>query len=151
PSRRPAYGATPRLRVIAGPHARAFSAATRATLLTAEYQVGTQSNRMGYRLAGPSLAASPGTTVPSLGVMAGVIQVPPGGEPILLMADAQTTGGYPIIATVIGADLPLAAQLLPGDTVRFAAVPLHEAHAALAAQRALLVAPPDDDNIGAPI
>ena len=151
PARRPAYCAAPLLRVMAGPHAQAFSAATRATLLKAEYRVSPQSNRMGYRLVGPSLAARPGTTVPSLGVVGGVIQVPPGGGPILLMADAQTTGGYPIIGTVIGADLPLAAQLLPGDTVRFAAVSLREAHVALAAQRALLVAPPDDDNIGAPI
>jgi biotin-dependent carboxylase-like uncharacterized protein len=151
PERRLAYAPAPQLRVIAGPHARAFPAAARATLLAAEFRVGAQSNRMGYRLVGPSLAARAGTRVLSLGVMAGVIQVPPGGEPILLMADAQTTGGYPIIATVIGADLPLAAQLVPGDALRFAYVSLREARRALVAQRALLAAPIEDDFVGAPI
>jgi biotin-dependent carboxylase-like uncharacterized protein len=151
PERRLPYGPAAQLRVIPGPHTRAFPAEARATVLSAEYRVGAQSNRMGYRLAGPPLTARLGAVVRSLGVAPGVIQVPPGGEPILLMADAQTTGGYPIIATVISADLPLAAQLVPGGALRFSAVSLREAHSALAAQRALLTAPPEDDNFGAPI
>jgi antagonist of KipI len=68
----------------------------------------------------------------------GAIQVPPSGEPILLMADRQTTGGYPQVAIVISADLPLAGQLAPGDWIEFVVCALDEARAALAAQEAML-------------
>jgi allophanate hydrolase subunit 2 len=73
---------------------------------------------MGYRLAGAALPVKT-ASIASHGVVAGALQVPPDGAPILLMADAQTTGGYPIVAVVVGADLPLVAQLLPGDRLRF--------------------------------
>jgi len=81
---------------------------------------------MGYRLEGPSLAAS-GDDLLSFGLIAGAVQVPVGGQPILLMADHQTAGGYPVVATVVTAALPIAAQLLPGDELRFEEVTLERA------------------------
>jgi allophanate hydrolase subunit 2 len=85
-------------------------------------------------------------SLPSLGVVPGCIQVPPDGAPILLLADAQTTGGYPLAGTVIAADLPLAAQLLPGDTLRLAPVTLNEALAARREVEAALNTPLDADD-----
>ena len=76
---------------------------------------------MGYRLDGAVLAQADGTNMLSDATPIGSLQVPPSGLPILLMADRQTTGGYPKIATVITADLPLAGQLAPGDWIEFAA------------------------------
>jgi allophanate hydrolase subunit 2 len=76
---------------------------------------------MGYRLDGPRLEIS-GDELLSFGLTAGAVQVPGGGQPILLMADHQTAGGYPVVATVVSAALPIAAQLLPGDQLRFADV-----------------------------
>jgi allophanate hydrolase subunit 2 len=94
---------------------------------------------MGYRLEGASLVAAGREELVSEPVPFGAIQVPPGGAPILLMADRQTAGGYPKIATVIAADLPVAGQLAPGDEVRFAVCTRAEALAALiASERALL-------------
>jgi antagonist of KipI len=82
---------------------------------------------MGYRLDGPVLETS-GDEILSFGLTAGVVQLPIGGrQPILLMADHQTTGGYPVIATVAGAWLPVAAQLAPGDQVRFAEISIEGA------------------------
>jgi allophanate hydrolase subunit 2 len=81
---------------------------------------------MGYRLEGVRLAIS-GDDLLSFGLVAGAVQVPPGGEPILLMADHQTAGGYPVVATVVSASLPIAAQLLPGDELRFAQVTVERA------------------------
>jgi allophanate hydrolase subunit 2 len=74
---------------------------------------------MGYRLEGSPLSLSSPTELLSEGVTFGTMQLPPGGAPIILMADRQTTGGYPRIAEVASVDLPLVAQLKPGDTVRF--------------------------------
>ncbi|MEO5896218.1 MAG: biotin-dependent carboxyltransferase family protein [Vicinamibacterales bacterium] len=113
-----------RLRVILGPHDSRFSAAAVAALTHSRYTVTPQSNRMGYRLAGPPLlvnAADAGDML-SEATPVGSIQVPASGLPILLMADRQTTGGYPKIATMITADLPLAGQLAPGDWVEFVPV-----------------------------
>ena len=76
---------------------------------------------MGYRLDGPRLETS-GDELLSFGLAAGAIQLPSGGQPILLMADHQTAGGYPVVAVVVSAALPIAAQLLPGDRLRFAEV-----------------------------
>jgi allophanate hydrolase subunit 2 len=78
-------------------------------------------------LEGNALPNNQTVSIPSHGVIPGAIQVPPDGQPIILMADAQTTGGYPIIAVVIAADLPLAAQLLPGDQLSFAQSTIDEA------------------------
>ena len=135
PALRPPYGPTPTLRLLPGPHIGGFAPETLELLTTRNWRVGATSNRMGYRLEGPPLTAPCSFDLPSLGVVPGVVQVPPDGRPILLMADAQTTGGYPVIGTVIGADLPLAAQLLPGDALRLVLTTLEEA---LAAHRALV-------------
>ena len=92
---------------------------------------------MGYRLSGPAIPSAIGEMI-SDATFAGGIQVPPSGEAILLMADRQTTGGYPQVATVISADLPIAGQLAPGDWVEFTACTRQEAVAALAAQHAMI-------------
>ena len=82
---------------------------------------------MGYRLTGPRIQHLNGYNIVSDGVVAGSVQVPGGGEPIVMMADRQTTGGYPKIATVISADLRVLAQRRPGQGVRFAAINIREA------------------------
>ena len=92
-----------------------------------EYRVLSESDRMGYRLEGAPLRLADPRELVSEPVAFGSVQVPPGGQPILLMADRQTTGGYPRIAEVIGVDLPLAAQLAPGDALRFRRVDIDEA------------------------
>ncbi len=101
-----------------------------------------QSNRMGYRLGGAALPA-PSTEglLPSPTPM-GSVQVTPSGQPILLMADRQTTGGYPRIATVIAADLPLAGQLAPGDWIEFVVCSRLAAREALLAREAALQGEP---------
>lgn len=118
----PAGGA--RLRVILGPHVSRFTAGAMEAFSHSRYTVTPQSNRMGYRLDGPPLpvnAADAGAML-SDATPIGSIQVPASGQPILLMADRQTTGGYPKIATMITADLPLAGQLAPGDWIEFVPV-----------------------------
>lgn len=114
---RPGYTPEPILRVLPGPHSDLFDPSALEQLYVQRLRVGVSSNRIGYRLEGIQLRTKSGN-LRSLGVVPGVIQVPPDGAPILLMADAQPTGGYPIAGVVIGPDLPLAAQLLPGDLAR---------------------------------
>jgi antagonist of KipI len=136
--RMPSGGA--RLRVIAGPHDQRFPAAAIDALHHTRFTISPQSNRMGYRLTGGApLRRLTDDEMISDATFAGGVQVPPSGDPILLMADRQTTGGYPQIATVISADLPLAAQLAPGDWIEFEPCSRREAIAALAAQEAELV------------
>ncbi|MCS7087816.1 MAG: biotin-dependent carboxyltransferase family protein [Thermoflexales bacterium] len=108
-------------------------------------QVGASSNRIGLRLEGVPLRA-PTQSVDSFGVFPGVIQLPPDGQPIVLLADAQPTGGYPVLGVVIQADLHLAAQLLPGDTVWLMPVTRDEALDALREQRAWLASPIEEDD-----
>ncbi len=118
-----AVGADPvPLRVIAGPRDDWFAPGALATLGTESYRVTPASDRTGLRLAGPPLHRSPGRPgeLPSEGVAAGSLQVTHDGQPILLLADHPTTGGYPVIAVVVTAHLGLAAQLRPGQRVRFA-------------------------------
>lgn len=117
---RPAYG-DHTLHAIAGPHMKRLDPDGRTSLFKATFRVRPDSDRMGYRLEGPWLALS-GEELLSFGLVAGAVQVPPNGQPILLMADSQTAGGYPVVATVVSASLPVAAQLLPGDELRFASV-----------------------------
>ena len=109
-----------RLRVMLGPHDGRFTAEAVSAFTSTRFVVTHESNRMGYRLDGAVLAQSDGTDMLSDATPIGSLQVPPSGLPILLMADRQTTGGYPKIATVITADLPSAGQLAPGDWVEFA-------------------------------
>ena len=96
------------------------------------------SDRMGMRLAGPRLEHSKGYNIVSDGIAPGSVQVPGNGLPIVLLADRQTTGGYPKIATVISADLPALGRLTPGATVRFRMVGIEEAEAARRQQADLL-------------
>ncbi len=132
------------LRVLLGPQDEWFTGAALDALLQATFTVSPRSDRMGFRLDGPALTTSrPGELI-SEPVAFGAIQVPSGGAPILLMADRQTAGGYPKIATVIAADLPLAGQLAPGDAVRFVAGTRAEARSAMIArERELLRALPE--------
>ena len=116
-----------RVRVVLGPQQDYFTDEAVATLLAAEYEITAQADRMGYRLAGPPLDHAKGYNLISDAVAAGTIQVPGDRQPILLLADRQTTGGYPKIATVISADLPALGQRRPGDKLRFQAVSLEEA------------------------
>jgi antagonist of KipI len=117
PLRLPAGGA--RLRAIPGPHEARFAPAALERLFSSAFTVTTQSNRMGFRLEGPELPYAESPDILSDATPLGSLQVPGSGQPILLMADRQTTGGYPKIATVISADIPLAGQLAPGDWIRF--------------------------------
>jgi biotin-dependent carboxylase-like uncharacterized protein len=117
----PAYGQPNcRVRIVPGPHDNEFKPQALTDLVRHPIRVTSTSNRMGYRFSGCSaLNYAKPISLPSLGVVPGVIQVPPDGSPILLTADAQTTGGYPLIAVVIQADLPLVGQCLPGDDIWF--------------------------------
>ena len=128
------------LRVIPGPHADWFDSTTIAALAGVRYEVTSQSNRMGYRLEGPAIPWRRDAEVISSGTTIGALQVPRSGQPILLMSDRQTSGGYPTIATVIVADLGVAGQLAPGDSVEFAACTLDEALLAARAQEEALLA-----------
>ncbi len=123
--RRPSYAPEPVLRVILGPQDDHFTPQGQATFLSSAYTLAPTSNRMGARLAGPVIEhRSPDAAgIISDGVVMGSIQVPPNGQPVVMLADHQTTGGYPKIATLLRADLPLLAQLMPGETLRFCSVP----------------------------
>lgn len=118
------------IRFLPGPHADAFAGDASAELAAAAYTVSAVSDRMGYRLLGPPLARVSTDDMTSEAAPLGAIQSPAGSAPIVLMADRQTTGGYPIGGVVISADIPALAQRAPGDVVRFAAVSLEEAQAA---------------------
>lgn len=126
------------VRALPGPDHDDFSAAARAAFWAADWQLTPQSNRMGYRFSGPGLKRQRGTELASHGVLPGVVQVPPSGQPIALLADAQTTGGYPKIAVVIRADLWKLAQLRLGATLRFVRCGHDEAVAALREREATL-------------
>ena len=115
---RPDY-ANRTLQAIPGPHFTRLDAGGRDLLFRASFIVSRDADRMGFRLEGPNLNTS-GDELLSFGLAAGAVQVPRNGQPILLMADHQTAGGYPVVATVISASRPVAAQLLPGDDLHFA-------------------------------
>ena len=125
------------IRVMLGPQDDHFTTDGLATFLSAEYTISLNADRMGIRLTGPKIEHGPkGYNIVSDGIATGAIQVPGNGEPIILLADRQTTGGYPKIANVITADLGRLAQLRPGDSVRFANVTRDDAIALLRAQLA---------------
>lgn len=129
-----------RVRVLIGPQDDYFSADTLRTLQSASYAIDPQSDRMGFRLEGAVLAHARQTEMISDATPMGALQVPPSGQPILLMADRQTAGGYPMIVTVITADLSLAGQLAPGDSISFAICSRTEAAEALLTRERLLMA-----------
>ena len=127
----PKGGAT--VRVMLGPDQDRFGRRTMDLFERSRFTLGPESNRMGYRLGGPSLELARTEPLLSSATPVGTVQVPPSGQPILLMADRQTTGGYAKIATVISADLPIAGQLAPGDWIAFEICERQEAIAALIA------------------
>src|SRR5205814_4640658 len=113
--------------VVAGPQWQRFPARAQRQFLDSEFAITPSSDRMGYRLQGAKLAPREAIEMISEAVSFGTIQVPPDGNPIILMADCQTTGGYPKIAQVASVDLPRLAQMMPGQTVRFELISLDEA------------------------
>jgi biotin-dependent carboxylase-like uncharacterized protein len=122
-----------RILVLRGPHADRVAGAD-ALLGGRPYRVTERSDRMGVRLEGPPLDPGPDEIL-SIGVMPGAVQVPRGGEPIVLLADAQTTGGYPVVATVVAAHIGRVAQAVPGETLSFYEVDRAAAVEALRAMR----------------
>jgi len=126
------------LRVLPGPEYPQFTKAARALLESDTWRITPQSNRMGSRLAGTALQRQREGDMLSAGVLPGTIQVPPSGQPIILMGDAQTTGGYPRIAVVIRADLWKLAQAPLGGLLRLQVVDGAAADAAWAEQQAYL-------------
>ena len=122
------------IRVVLGPQDDRFTAAGIEAFLSGEYALTAEADRMGYRLDGPEIEHRDGFNTISDTILTGSIQVPGTRKPIVLMADRQTTGGYPKIATTATASLPTLAQMKPGDRLRFAAVGVAEARALLARQ-----------------
>ena len=118
----------PALRFVRGVDWHRFNALTLERLTTEAFTVSPDSDRMGVRLDGAELKREVEIDLVSEGVAPGTVQVPPGGKPILLLADCQTIGGYPKIAHVITVDLGIAAQLRAGDAIRFLEVSLEDAH-----------------------
>lgn len=127
PSIIPKYSRFPTVRVIASGEFALLTAISERALLNDGFTVTKDSNRMGYRLSGPSLHLLHKKEMVSAAVTFGTIQLLPDGQLIVLMADHQTAGGYPRIANVISADLPLLAQLGPNDGVSFHLVSIEEA------------------------
>jgi biotin-dependent carboxylase-like uncharacterized protein len=118
----PSPPTSPLLRVILGPRDDWFTARAISRLTGEPFTVTPASNRVGLRLDGQPLERARTAELLSEGLIPGAIQVPAGGQPILLLADHPTTGGYPVIAVVVDSDLPIAAQLRPGQQLRFLAV-----------------------------
>lgn len=126
------------IRVVLGPQADHFTRRGVETFLSSVYTVSTQADRMGFRLDGPVIEHVGDYNIVSDGVVSGSIQVPGTGRPIILMVDNQTAGGYPKIATVISADLPVVGRRRPGRSIRFSAVSVEEGEALRRAQEAAL-------------
>ena len=104
---------------IKGPEFDLFNSASQKNIFTSEFTISSRSNRMGYRLEGKKFTLEQKTEMISTAVTAGIVQVTHEGDPIILMADAQTTGGYPRIARVCAADISLLAQTRPGVKIQF--------------------------------
>ena len=119
------------VRVIPGPQRDLFPESEWQRLLGSTWRVSRTSDRMGYRLEGAAGLAAPAADLPSEPACVGAVQVPPDGQPIALMADGPTVGGYPKVAVVITVDLPVLAQRQPGEDVRFKETTVGEAQAAL--------------------
>jgi antagonist of KipI len=126
---RPQYSDDVVARLVGGAHLGLLTTTARDTLAGSTFRVSSSSDRMGYRLEGTPLALRQPVELLSEGTTFGTVQLPPGGAPIVLMADAQTTGGYPRVGEVATVDLPLVAQLKPGDRLRFRLISLEDAQA----------------------
>jgi antagonist of KipI len=135
---RPRYSESPLVRLIEGAHAALLTTESHEALFNAPFRISASSDRMGYRLEGNTLALKQPVELLSEAVTFGTMQLPSGGSPIVLMADRQTTGGYPRIGEVASVDLPLIAQLKPGDFVRFQRVSLDDAQSEYLAHEAEL-------------
>lgn len=122
------YSDRPTIRICTSRHWDRFTTAAQQALVCAEFEITNQSDRMGYRLAGPQLESNSTQDILSEAVSTGTIQVPPNGQPIVLMADCPVTGGYPKVAQVAGVDVPVLAQLRPGAKVRFQLISVADAH-----------------------
>jgi antagonist of KipI len=129
---RPAF--RPVLRAVRGPEYGQFSAESQQAFWGEPFTITPEADRMGYRLHGPPLARLAETELLSSAVTFGTVQVPAGGQPIVLLADHQTTGGYPRLAQVISVDWPALAQAAPGQALRFREVSVQEAQALYAAR-----------------
>ncbi len=119
------------IRILPGPHLERFAPGAFERLCRTRWTVGSEADRMGYRLDGPAIEHGATPEIPSVGLPLGAVQVPPDGRPIIMLADRPVTGGYPVIACVATADVDRVAQLLPGDPLRFG-VPGSEGDAAWA-------------------
>jgi biotin-dependent carboxylase-like uncharacterized protein len=132
------YKSTP-IRLIKGPEFDALTQASQQSITEQpHWKIMAQSNRMGFQLQGCKLHFQEPVSCLSYGAFAGLIQLPPSGQPIVLMKDAQTTGGYPRIASVITADLWRMAQIQPGESVTFEWVNTQQARQAAQVQRTYL-------------
>jgi antagonist of KipI len=126
------------LRIIPGPEWPLLTSESRQSLLETAFTVTPHSNRMGLRMQGPKLSLEQPLEMVSSGVATGTLQLPPDGSLILLMTDRQTTGGYPRLGELASVDLPKAAQLRPGETLRFSSISLEAAQALLLRREAHL-------------
>ena len=117
----------PPIRVIAGTHFSHLDEASQHALVATDFRIGAESNRVGFRLTGVTLQLRAPLELVSAGVVPGTVQLPAGGDPIVLMSEAPTCGGYPRIAQVISVDLPRLAQRRPGDAMRFVETSLDDA------------------------
>jgi allophanate hydrolase subunit 2 len=115
------------VRVVAGPQDDMFTDEARARLESETYEVDPLSDRIGCRLVGPTLAHRAAGEILTDGMVPGCIQVPPSGQPIVMLGDGPTTGGYPKIATVVSADVGRLGQLTAGDRIRFRVVTVEDA------------------------
>jgi antagonist of KipI len=127
-----------RLRVTGAPQSDDFAEASRRAFFEAHYRVAEASDRMGLRLEGAAIEMRPRGEMITAGVALGAIQVPPRGQPVIVFVEQQTTGGYPVIANVIAADLPSVGQLRPRDVVEFERIPLQAARELLLEQESWL-------------
>jgi len=138
PTTIPGYRRGEPFRTTEGPQASWFAPQAHAVLFETEWPVSEACDRMGIRLTGPGIKTLEPRELLTEGVALGAVQIPPGGLPIVLFVEHQTTGGYPKIANVIGADLARLGGLRPRDTLRFEAVSVAAAHALLRAQEEAL-------------
>ena len=130
----PIYDHEYELRVVMGPQQDSFTHQGTTTFLGSTYTVSQHSDRVGYRLMGPTIQHKKGADIISDGVPFGAVQITGDGLPVILMADRGTTGGYTKIAAVIAVDIPKIAQALPGDKITFKAITIQKAHELLIAQ-----------------
>lgn len=115
------------VRLIRGRHFESLDSSSRATLFDTQFRIATQSNRVGYRLDGARIALVAPLEIISEPLAFGTVQLPPGGQPIALMAEHPVTGGYPHIGQIAAIDLPRLAQRRPGDALRFEEIDIEEA------------------------